>query len=109
MLRAVLLFVCLIAVIALVAGATNAGWPTLPFAVIPGILALLLVFERFIYKPIRSSGRGRDGTGRRNGSPIRAPGGTSWFITIRGPVSGAYVAEPGLIVIIAGRGGRGML
>ncbi len=59
MLRIAALFICLIAVIGLVAGATNAGWPTLPLALIPGILLLGLLFERFIYKPIRSDRPGQ--------------------------------------------------
>lgn len=64
MLRAAALFICLIAVIVLVAGATNAGWHTLPFALIPAILLLGLLFERFVYKPVRSDrpGAGWDRT-----------------------------------------------
>ncbi len=94
MLRAVLLFVCLIVVIALVAGATNAGWPTLPFAVIPGILALLLVFERFIYKPIRSErpGPGWDRTTERFADPRSGRN----VVVYYNPRTGErrYVAEP---------------
>lgn len=53
MLRAAAFFVCLIATIALVAGSTMAGGHTLPFAVAPAILLLGLLFERYVYKPIR--------------------------------------------------------
>jgi hypothetical protein len=67
MLRAAVLFVCLIAVIGLIAGSTNAGWHTLPFALVFGLLLLGLLFERFIYKPIQSDrpGAGWDRTAER--------------------------------------------
>ena len=94
MLRSVTLFICLIAVIVLVAGATNAGWPTLPFALIPTILLLGLVFERFIYKPIRSErpGQGWERTPERFADPRSGQN----IVVYYNPRSGErrYVAEP---------------
>ena len=60
MLRAAGFFICVIALIALVAGATNAGWHTLPMAIAPALVLFGLLFERFIYKPIRTDRPGSD-------------------------------------------------
>jgi hypothetical protein len=94
MLRSAALFVCLIALIVLVAGATNAGWPTLPFALIPAILLLSLLFERFIYKPIRHDkpGPGWERTPERFADPRTSQNVVVYF----NPRTGKrrYVAEP---------------
>jgi peptidoglycan/LPS O-acetylase OafA/YrhL len=94
MLRSAALFVCLIAVIVLVTGATNAGWPTLPFALFPAILLLCLLFERFIYKPIRSDrpGPGWERTPERFADPRSGRN----VVVYYNPRSGErrYVVEP---------------
>jgi hypothetical protein len=94
MLRAAALFVCLIALLVLVAGATNAGWHTLPIALVPGILLLALVFERFIYKPIRHDkpGPGWDQTTERFADPRSGQN----VVVYYNPRTGErrYVAEP---------------
>jgi hypothetical protein len=51
-LRSAALILTAIALLAALAG-TIAGWHTLPFAVAPLILMSGLLFERYIYKPIR--------------------------------------------------------
>jgi hypothetical protein len=50
---------------------TQAGWHTLPFAAVPAILILALLFERYIYKPIRPDppGPGWDKTPERFADP----------------------------------------
>ncbi len=94
MLRAAALFICVIAVIGLIAGATNVGWHTLPVAIIPGILLLLLLFERFIYKPIRHDkpGPGWDRTTERFADPRSGQNVRVYY----NPRTGGrrYVAEP---------------
>ena len=94
MLRAAALFVCLIAVIGLIAGATNFGWPTLPIALVPGVLLLALLFERFIYKPIRHDkpGPGWDRTPERFADPRSGQN----VVVYYNPRTGErrYVAEP---------------
>jgi hypothetical protein len=94
MLRAAILFVSLIAVIGLVAGATNAGWHTLPLAIFPGILLFGLLFERFIYKPIRHDkpGAGWDRTTERFADPRSGQS----VVVYYNPRTGErrYVAEP---------------
>ena len=59
MLRSAAVFVCVIVLITLISGSTMAGWHTLPFAIIPAIVLLGLLFERFVYKPIRSDTPGQ--------------------------------------------------
>jgi hypothetical protein len=63
MLTAVLLVVAL--------GGAVAGWHTLPFAVAPAVLMLGLLFERYVYKPIRSQppGPGWDRTQEKFADP----------------------------------------
>jgi hypothetical protein len=94
MLRSATLFICVIAVIVLVAGATNAGWPTLPFALIPAILLLGLLVERFIYKPICSErpGPGWERTLERFADPRSGRN----IVVYYNPRTGErrYVAEP---------------
>lgn len=55
MFRAVLFVVGLVLFVAASAAVLCAGWPALPAAVISGILVLALVFERYVYKPIRQA------------------------------------------------------
>jgi hypothetical protein len=57
MLRSAALILTGVLLVAGVAGAM-AGWPLLPFALVPVILFLGLLFERFVYKPIRSEAPG---------------------------------------------------
>jgi hypothetical protein len=52
MLRIVVLVVALIALLAIVICST-AGWGTLPLAMAPGLVLFGLLFERYIYKPVR--------------------------------------------------------
>jgi hypothetical protein len=51
-----------IGVVLLIAGSAAAflGWPAIPLAMAGAILTLALLFERYVYKPIRSE---RPGTG----------------------------------------------
>ncbi len=94
MLRAAVLFICFIAVIGLTAGATNVGWHTLPVALIPAILLLALLFERFIYKPIRHDkpGSGWDRTSERFVDPRSGQN----VVVYYNPLTGErrYIAEP---------------
>ena len=53
MLRSVALALTAILLAIVLAGAA-VGWHVLPFAVLPLILLLALLFERYVYKPIRS-------------------------------------------------------
>ncbi len=53
MLRATALVLTGVLLLGALAGAA-AGWHTLPVALAPAILMLGLLFERYIYKPIRS-------------------------------------------------------
>jgi hypothetical protein len=70
MLRNVALAVTALLVAAAVLGAM-AGWHTLPLAVLPGVLLLGLLFERYVYKPIRLEppGPGWDRTQERFADP----------------------------------------
>jgi hypothetical protein len=52
MLRSAALVVLAALLVAAVAGAA-AGWHTLPFAIVPAILLVGLLVERYVYKPIR--------------------------------------------------------
>jgi hypothetical protein len=94
MLRAGLLFLSLIAVVALVAGSTMNGWHTLPAAIAPGLLLLALLFERFVYKPIRSEAPGA-GWNRTDEQFIDPPSGRH-VVVYYNPRTGErrYVAEP---------------
>jgi len=76
MLRSVLLIVTGVLLVAAVAGAM-AGWAMLPFALVPVILFFGLLFERYLYKPIRpgTPGPGWDKTPEkftdpRSGQPV---------------------------------------
>lgn len=52
MLRSAALLLMAVLLAGALAGAAM-GWHTLPFAIAPAILLLGLLFERYIYKPIR--------------------------------------------------------
>ncbi|WP_158924733.1 hypothetical protein [Acidisphaera sp. S103] len=52
MLRSAALLLMAVLLAGALAGAAM-GWRTLPFAIAPAILLLGLLFERYIYKPIR--------------------------------------------------------
>jgi hypothetical protein len=94
MLRVVAFFICVIALIALIAGATNAGWHTLPIAIAPALLLFGLLFERFIYKPIRSDkpGPGWDRTPERFVDPRSGQNVVVYYNKRTG--ERRYVAEP---------------
>jgi hypothetical protein len=54
MLRAAILVLASTALAGCVlAGCVLVGWHVLPFAVLPAILVCALLFERYVYKPIR--------------------------------------------------------
>jgi hypothetical protein len=55
MLRAVALVLTTVLLMAALACAA-AGWHALPFAAPPAILLAALLFERYVYKPIRTAG-----------------------------------------------------
>ena len=57
MLRAAVLAVALILLVSTVVCAT-VGWPTIPLAIMAALLVAGLLFERYIYKPIRSDAPG---------------------------------------------------
>jgi len=57
MFRAVLFVVGIVLLIA-ASAAAFAGWPTVPLAMFTAILVLALLFERYVYKPIREEPQG---------------------------------------------------
>jgi hypothetical protein len=71
MLRAVALILAVALLAATLAGAV-AGWHMLPFALGPGILLFGLLFERYVYKPIRPEPPGSewDRTPERFADPL---------------------------------------
>jgi hypothetical protein len=70
MLRAVAHVLAVVMLMAALACAA-AGWHALPFAALPAILLLGLLFERYVYKPIRNEppGLGWDRTAERFADP----------------------------------------
>jgi hypothetical protein len=53
MLRLAAIVVTAAVLVVMLAGAAAADWHTLPFTIAPAILLLGLMFERYVYKPIR--------------------------------------------------------
>jgi hypothetical protein len=94
MLRSAAVLISAILVITLISGSTLNGWPTLPFAVIPGIVLLGLLVERFAYKPIRTDipGPGWERTAEQFTDPKSGRAVVVWY----NPTSGErrYVASP---------------
>jgi hypothetical protein len=72
-----------------------AGWHILPFAAIPAFLLLGLLFERYVYKPIRTDrpGLGWDRTQERFADPRSGQN----VVVYYNPRTGErrYVAETG--------------
>jgi hypothetical protein len=69
-LRTVALVLTMILLAAALAGAAS-GWHTLPIALFPAIVMFGLLFERYVYKPIRSEtpGSGWEKTSERFTDP----------------------------------------
>jgi len=79
-LRAVLFVIGLVLLIAALA-ATFAGWPAIPLAAFGATLTSALLFERYVYKPIRPEppGPGWEQTAERFIDPRSGQGVTVYF------------------------------
>lgn len=94
MLRAVALILTIVLLGAALL-AVAAGWHMLPFATLPAILLFGLLFERYVYQPIRPEppGPGWDRTPERFADPRSGQN----VVVYYNPRTGErrYVAEPG--------------
>ncbi len=94
MLRSLALFLTAAMLVGASAGAV-AGWHSLPFAIAPAILMFGLLFERYVYKPIRQEppGAGWDRTEERFADPRSGQD----VVVYYNPQTGErrYVAEQG--------------